>query len=211
MRKLSRNDNLLAILLSRVMELVLLGLLCLLCCLPVVTVGPAVTALFGTISSLRFEAGNKLVKSYFQAFREHFKTALQAWMLGLMGFAALLCYWLLLRLYLQGVVYTVLTAVLILLALGLEGTLCYLFPLISRYGNSLQEHIRNAVILMIRYFPRTLLMVLIQLLPLLMFCYLPFVLLYTLLFWALLCPGLSALANVTLLRPVFAKLEETAE
>ena len=191
------------------MELLLLGMICLLCCLPVVTAGPAVTALFGTVYDLRFDQENKLLRSYFGLLRARFKTAAAAWLLGLSGFAALLCYWMLLRLYCGGgPLYIALSALLALAALALEGLLCYLFPLISRYGNSLREHVRNAGILMLRYFPKTLLMIFIQLLPLLMFSYLPFVLMQTLLFWILLCPGLSAAANVQLLRPVFQKLEE---
>lgn len=190
------------------MELVLLGMICMICCLPVITVGPAVTALFGSVYELRFDQENKLLRCYFKLFRTKFKTTVAAWLLGLSGFAALLCYWVLLRIYAKGAIYTAFCIVLAIAALTLEGLLCYLFPLISRYGNSLREHVRNAGILMLRYFPKTLLMIFIQLLPLLMFSYLPFVMMQTLLFWILLCPGLSAAANVQLLRPVFEKLEE---
>ena len=210
MRKLFDLENPVFQLISHLVDLVVLGLTCMVCCVPVFTAGAAVTALFKAVYDLTLERGGGVMKIYFAAFRTNFRQATAAWLLALLGFASLLCDWMLLKLYFQGTAYTVLAWAVLALALGLEGLLCYVFPLISRYENTLTEHVHNAGILMIRYFPKTLLMVLIQMLPLLMFCYLPFILLQTLLFWILLCPGFSAQANAFLLQPVFAALEAKA-
>lgn len=207
MRKLFDLDNPVFQLIARLSDLTVLGLMCMICCLPVVTIGPAVTALFKTVYDLTLERGSGIVKIYFRAFRDNFKQAVTAWLLALLGFVSLFCDWFLLKLYFEGTSYTVLVWIVLILALVLESALCYLFPLIARYDNTLQEHVRNAVILMIRYFPKTVLMVLIQMLPLLMASYMPFVLLQTLLLWILFCPGFSAQANAFILRPVFDKLE----
>lgn len=210
MRNLFDLENPVFQLVARMWDLTMLGLITLVCCVPVVTIGPAVAALFKSVYDLTLERGKGIIKSYFRAFRDNFKQAAAAWLLALLGFVSLFCDWFLLKLYLQGTAYTVLAWAVLVLALLLEAVLCYLFPLISRYDNTLQEHVRNAVILSIRYFPKTLLMVLIQMLPLLMASYMPFVLLQTVLLWILFCPGLSAQANVCLLRPVFEKLESDA-
>lgn len=216
MRKLFDLDNPVFQLISRLTDLTVLGLICMVCCVPVVTVGPAVTALFKTVHDLTIERGSGIVRTYFRAFRDNFKQAAIAWLLALLGFTSLACDWLLLKLYFQGTAYTVLAWAVLGLALALEGLLCYLFPLISRYDDTLRKHFHNAGLLMIRYFPKTLLMILIQMLPLLMASYMPYVLMQTLLFWILFCPGFSAQANVFLLRPIFQRLEsgsarETAE
>lgn len=210
MRKLFDLENPVFQLISRLMDLAVLGLICIVCCVPVVTVGPAVTALFKAVYDLTIERGSGIVRTYFRAFRDNFKQAAAVWLLALLGFVSLVCDWILLKLYFQGTVYTVLAVGVLLLAGLLEGLLCFLFPLISRYDNSLRQHVRNAAILMIRYFPKTLLMILIQMLPLLMASYMPYVLLQTLLFWILFCPGFSAQANAFLLRPVFDRLERDA-
>lgn len=204
-------DNPVFQVLNRLVDLIILGLLCLVCCLPVVTIGPAVTALFKTVYDLTLERNKGLVKNYFRAFRDNWKQALKGWLLALLGLASLVCDWLLLRLYFQGTVYTVLSCMVLLLVLILLGLLCYLFPLISRYSNTFWEHVRNALILEIRYFPKTLLMVLLQLLPLLMFTFMPYVLITTLLFWILLFPGGVMQANAYLIRPIFGKLESEEE
>ena len=210
MRKLFDLENPVFQLIARLLDLTVLGLVCMVCCLPVVTIGPAVTALFRSVYDLTLERGSGIFPLYFRAFRDNFRQSVAAWLLALLGFASLFCDWFLLKLYFEGTAYTVLAWIVLALALLLESVLCYLFPLISRYDNTLQEHVRNAGILAVRYFPKTLLMVLIQMLPLLMATYMPYVLLNTLLFWILFCPGFSAQANVFLLRPVFDVLEKDA-
>lgn len=210
MRKLFDLENPVFQLIARLLDLTVLGFLCMVCCLPVVTVGPAAAALFKSVYDLTLERGSGLFRRYFHAFRSNFKQAVTAWLLALLGFASLVCDWLLLRLYFEGTAYTVLAWIVLFLALLLESVLCYLFPLIARYDNTLQEHVRNAVILAVRYFPKTLLMVFLQMLPLLMATYMPYVLLSTLLLWLLFCPGFTAQANAFLLRPVFERLERDA-
>lgn len=196
---------------ARIADLIMLGLICLVCCVTVVTIGPAMSALFKAVYDLTLERGSGAVKNYFRAFRDNWKQAMGGWLLALLGLVSLVCDWLLLKLYFEGTAYTVLAWAVLILALLLAGLLCYLFPLIARYSNTFWEHVRNAFILEIRYFHKTLLMVLIQMLPLLMFTLMPFVLIYTLLFWILLFPGFSMQANAYLIRPIFEKLEEQEE
>ena len=210
MNKLFNLDNPVFQIIARVADLIMLGLICLVCCVPLVTIGPAVSALFKAVYDLTLERGGGAVKNYFRAFRDNWKQALGGWLLALLGMVSLVCDWLLLKLYFEGTVYTILAWMVLILVLLLLGLLCYLFPLISRYNNTFWEHVRNAFILEIRYFHKTLLMVLILMLPLLMFTFLPFVLIYTLLFWILLFPGFSMQANAYLIRPIFEKLEDEA-
>ena len=211
MRKFFNYDNPIFQTVSRLADLAILGLLFLACCLPVVTVGASASALFKAAYDLTLERGSGVVKNFFRAFRDNFKQATGAWLLALLVFVSLLCDWFLLKLYFEGAAFTVLACIVIVLALGLIGFLCYFFALIARYENTLREHARNALILSIRYFYKTLPMILIQLLPLLMFLCMPAVLVQTLLFWIMFCPGFSVQATVYLLRPIFDRLEQGAE
>ena len=196
---------------SRLTDLTVLGLLCLACCVPVVTFGPAVTALVRAVYDLTLERGGGAVKTYFRAFRDNFKQAAAAGLVGLLVLAALVCDFLLLKLYHQGTAYTALFAAVAVLAVLAGGALCYVFPLIARYENTLREHARTALILSIRYFPKTLAMLFIRLLPLLTFWFMPVTFIQTLLLWILFAPGFSAQAAAFLLRPVFEKLEAKPE
>lgn len=211
MRKLFDIDNPVFQLLARMTDLVVLGLLCLVCCVPVVTIGPAVTALFKAVYDLTIERGGGMVRTYFRAFRTNFKQTVTVWLMALVGFASLGCNWFLLKLYYQGASYEVLAWLVLIFALVLVAFLCYIFPLIARYENTLRQHAQNAAILLIRYFPRTMLMVLIQMLPLLMLLHMPYAMMQTLLFWILFYAGFAAQANAFILQPVFNRLEAKPE
>ena len=69
---------------ERVFELIVINLLTLLLCLPLVTAGGAMTALYTTLFNMRQQKG-RAVKGYFQAFKKEFKYALP---LGLLCAAA---------------------------------------------------------------------------------------------------------------------------
>ena len=105
MKKLFDLENPVFQAISRLTDLTVLGLLCLACCVPVVTFGPAVTALFRAVYDLTLERGGGAVKTYFRAFRDNFKQAAAAGLLGLLVLAALVCDFLLLKLYYQGTAY----------------------------------------------------------------------------------------------------------
>lgn len=210
MRKLFDLENPVFQAISRIVDLVVLGLLCLACCLPVVTAGPAIAALFKAVYDLTLDRGGGVVAAYCRAFRDDLKQAAIAGLIVLVVLASLVCDFLLLKLYYQGNAYTLLFAGVAILAVLAGGAACYVFPLIARYQNTLREHGRNALILTIRYFPKTLAMLFIRLLPLLTFWLLPATFIRTLLVWILFFPGFAAQADAFLLRPVFEKLEAPA-
>lgn len=208
MRSLFNLDNPFMQLLSRIGDLMLLSFITLTLCMPVVTIGPAVTALFKTVYALTLDTCGGVIATYFRAFKDNFRQAVIAGLAALVVSVSLVCNFILLRLYFAGTAYQVLLALLAVLALLVMGLTSYLFPIISRYDNSLSEHAHNALILMIIHFPRTLLMVLAHLSPLLMFIFRGEFMLQTLVVWIFLAPGLIAQADAYILLPVFEKLEK---
>lgn len=204
-------ENPLMQVLTRLADLILLSLCFILCCLPVVTIGPSACALFRTVFDITQERSGSVLRRFFQAFRADLKQAFKVWLAALTGFVALFCYHLLARLYLDGAVGVAVTAVAAGLALLLTALLAYVLPLLGRYEGPIRQHVKNAAILMVIRFPRTLAMTAMHLLPLLVLRYLPLVFLYTLLLWIVLAPGLIAQLDVYLLRPVFDYLETDDE
>ena len=82
MRKLFDLENPVFQLISHLVDLVVLGLTCMVCCVPVVTAGAAVTALFKAVYDLTLERGGGVMKIYFAAFRTNFRQATAAWLLA---------------------------------------------------------------------------------------------------------------------------------
>ena len=211
MKNLFNPENPIMQILARVGDLILLSIITLVLCVPVVTFGPAVTALFKTVYALTLDTCGGVFSTYFRAFRDNLRQSAIAGIAMLLILASLVCDVLLLRTYYTGNLgstYKALLAVIAVLALLILSLTAYLFPLISRYNNTLSEHLRNAAILMIMNFPRTVLMVLVHLSPLLALYFRPDLVLRTLILWPILAPGLIAQADSYILLPVFEKLEK---
>ena len=135
-------------------DLLILNLLTLACSLPVFTAGAAVTALNDvTIHIVRQEdTGN--VKPFFRSFAGNFKKGTLLWLMLLLA-AALLCFDYMAALAYIPVLRVGITAIAVLvLAVSL-----YAFALLARYENTIRGTLKNAAVLMVSYFPRTLGMV----------------------------------------------------
>ena len=72
-------DSKIMTVLTRITDLILLNILFLISCLPVFTVGAAVTALYSMCFRLMREEYNGIIRPYFQAFKTAFRQATAIW------------------------------------------------------------------------------------------------------------------------------------
>ena len=211
MKNLFRWDNPLIQLLTALADVILTNLLCLICCLPVVTAGASIAATYKVMLNLSQDTGGGIWNTFFTAFRENFKQATAVWLITLLVGASLVCDYILVQLYFQGGLHTALLIVVAVLTFLALAILAYLYPLMIRYQNTLREHLHNAMILCIYKFPKPILMVVLHALPFALALLLPTAFLYTILFWVLMGFALIPLADVIILKPVFEELENTAK
>ena len=137
--------------LSTAADLILLNLLTLLCSLPVLTLGAALTALnTATIKIVRGEE-TAPVKDYFRAFRENFKKGAGMGLIFLLIFVVLLADYLAAGRYVPILRPVIAAIALLVLMVGQ-----YAFALLARYENTIGGTLKNALLLAIGYFPRTL-------------------------------------------------------
>ena len=161
MNKLFDNEGSLMVFLSKLADLVWLNVLTLLCCIPIVTAGASLTAMYTvTIKMVNKEEGY-IARSFFQAFKKNFKQATIIWIIIL--FIAILFYGDYRIVNYSGIVFPkalpiALTAVIILLYC----TFLYLFPVLARYDNTIRNTVKNSFLLSISNLPRTLLVMAIQ-------------------------------------------------
>lgn len=151
-------------LMARLFDLILLNLVFLICCIPVVTIGASCTALHTVC--LKYADGDEppVLGTFFTAFRKNFVQATLSWLvLFAAGAFVYLDTGLAARTGAGGAPMQVLLAAasLVLLAVGL-----YLFPIQARYQNTIRANCRNALLLAVRHFPRTVLLALTVLIPL---------------------------------------------
>lgn len=206
MKSLFNLDNPVMQFLSRVADIMLLNMLTLVCSLPIITAGAALSALHKVCQDIVFETEGGVLVPFFQAFRGNFKQATLAWIGELLAAAVMICDAFLVATYFRGnfVMYVLLVLPAVL---GL-GVCCYLIPLIARYSNTLRSHLVNAIILTVARLPRTLILEVLSALPVLLFLYAPAFFARTSVFWMAVGFAAVALVQEYVLRGVFRQLEK---
>jgi uncharacterized membrane protein YesL len=144
-------------------ELIVLNLLTLLCCIPVVTIGVAITALYRSLFDMHQGKGN-IIKGYFVAFKDNFRPGL---LLGLILILFCISFglylYLLQELIAAGDVLVI--GGIILVAAILFFPMTFAFPLLATFDNSALRTLANGFLLSLRHLGTTLVVVIINGLP----------------------------------------------
>ena len=147
-------DGKLARCLNCIGNLMILNILTLICCIPLVTAGAAMTALYTmTMRMARNEEGS-IVREYFQAFRDNFKQATILWLIfgSLMVFLAFDIY------ILRSITGT----------FGLVMECIHIFAVLARFENTTKNTAKNALLFCVSHFPQAILMLAVTICPLLL-------------------------------------------
>lgn len=164
MSKLFNMDNPFWAAMGKVADLIVLNFLFIVCCIPVFTIGASWTALyFVTIRMVKKEEGY-IIKDFFRSFKENFKQATGIWLLILLLAAVFFLDFKVYKL-LPGTISKVLTVIATVLAVVVFITAIYVFPILSRFVNSVRNTIKNAFLISIMHVPYTILFVILFFLP----------------------------------------------
>ena len=202
MQTLFSPDSKFMLAMGRICDLLLLNLFFLVSCVPVVTIGAAVTALYTVCFRFGTQRERGVLKSYFAAFRDNFRQSTAAWLtlllcIGTAGLNTLLFY------QMSGPLHYVfpLFALLFVLALLMAA---YVFPLLSQFTNDTRATFRNALVLSVGYLPRSLLITVINVFPFALLLLDLYLFLQTGFLWVALYFSSAAYINSLLLKKVFA-------
>ena len=198
--------------LTKAGDMILLNVLFLVCCIPVITAGASVAAMHKMMQEVVYDTDCGTVKGFFRAFKANFKQATILWIIILLVILSLGCDALLIITFFSG--SEAVKWMLILLAVLAALVCCvtaYMIPLIVRYENTLREHLTNAAVLAIIKLPRTIGLVVLNLLPAILFAVSVSVFFQTMIFWLFIGFTFTTYLEVVLLKPVFAELEGNKE
>ncbi len=155
MRFLFDPDSMVMAFIRRFADLAVLNLVFLLTCIPVFTIGAAVTALYDVVFRMDTDREGKLLPSYFQAFFGNFKQGTLLF-LGFFLFGAATCMNIQRFSELPGGLGFGLFLLAMLILVVLTMTAGILFPLLSRFHSGTVQTLRNALLLALGYLPRSL-------------------------------------------------------
>lgn len=202
MRALFNPDSKFMQAMSRMSDLFMLNIYFLITSLPIFTIGASLTALYSVVFRFDTLRETGTTRSYFRAFQSEFKQATLLW-IPILVFAIVLCVNLYLFASLGGPYRyaNIFFGILLLLDLFVAA---YAFPLLSQFNNTNKEILVNSLGLSIAYLPRTALIVLMNLLPLIVFLLNALLFFITALMWALFWFAITAYFSSLLLKKVFA-------
>ena len=149
-------DSPVIVFLTTVADFMILNILFILCCAPVITIGPAVSALYTiTMREARHEGGY-IFKPFFKAFKNNFK---QAFLLSIL-------YLIIGASFVFGVKFSTVNQVILVItgvfAVIFIFSLLYVFALIARFDNTIFKSVKNAVMLAVFNLRETFLLTLIH-------------------------------------------------
>lgn len=208
MKSIFNLDGPLMQMLTRIGDMILLNVLFLICCVPVVTAGASIAAMHKMMQEIVYETDSSTIKGFFRAFKANFKQATILWIIVLVIILSLACDVLLIVTYFSGSESVKwMFGLLAVLAVLVCCVVAYMIPLLVRYENSLREHLTNAAVLAIIKLPRTIGLVVLNLLPVILFALSVSVFFQTLIFWLFIGFTFTTYLEVLLLKPVFTELE----
>ncbi len=205
--KLFNPDSRIMIFLSRVADLVILNILWLVCCVPVVTIGASTTAMYHVIRHWQKDSVSSIMRDFFQSFKEDFKQATPVYLILLIPTAAVVMNAMLIfNPENSAAVPSYLLVIWFISALILLFISSFVYPVMAFFADSIFKTLRNAMVLALANLPRTILISILNLLPvILLFVNLSFFL-QSSIFWLLIGGALVAYLNMSILKPVFKKL-----
>ncbi len=146
--------------LGTLFDFVILNVLFLITCIPVVTIGPAISALYTvTLREVRNEQGY-IIRSYFTAFKENFKHSFLLSVLYTIVGAILLynlAFWAQMKTAVGSIFLIIIAACTLLYAISL----LYVFALSARFENTIKRTVKNSLLIALANPVQTLMILLI--------------------------------------------------
>ncbi|MCR4755598.1 MAG: DUF624 domain-containing protein [Lachnospiraceae bacterium] len=165
---------------NRVADLMLLNILFLVCCIPVITIGDAITAMFYVTLKMTRNEESYIIKSFFRSFKQNFLQATGIWLIFVLaGSVWVVDYYIVsgrIGVSLNsGTMINVLQVLLIGVLVFYLFTFTFVFPVLSKFDNTVKNTLKNAFLMSIRHFPVTLSCIAIWIIVALLIVYIPII------------------------------------
>lgn len=188
---------------GKVADLMILNLLTIVCCIPVITAGAAFTAMHYQVLKIVRNEECYVAKGYFKAFRENFVQSTVIWLIMLL--IALVLAGDFYVMYSSGAEFhMIFKAIMGAISIFAVFTLLYVFPIQAKFANTVFRTIKNALAMSILLAPKSVLMLILYLIPIALAGFFPSIFPLIMLFGMTLPAFLSA----KMYNKFFLKLED---
>ncbi|MCR5498962.1 MAG: YesL family protein [Acetatifactor sp.] len=190
--------------LSKMADIMILNIIALICCIPIITIGASMTALYYMALKIVRNEEVYIVKGFWKSFKQNFRQGTVIWLIQVVVmFVLFLDYNIVYRMPESNpsILVQVLFLATALLALV---EFLFIYPVLSKFDNPIIRTFRNAFVMAIMQFPKVILMAVLWALPVLIglfvFQIFPLVILFGL--------SLPAVGSAFLYNKFFQKMED---
>lgn len=189
--------------LNKLGDLLWLNVLTLICCIPIITIGPSLTAMHYIALKIARNEEGYITRDFFKSFKRNFKQGTIIWLIMLFVILVLAGDFFIINysgLEFNGIIRSVLMAV----ALLVMFTSMFVFPVLAKFENTVFNIIKNAFFIGIAQLPKTILMMILTVIPVALFIFVPQIIPIVFMFGI----TLPAWASAKLYSKFFKKLED---
>ncbi len=189
--------------LSKMADIMWLNILTIVCCIPVITAGASLTALHYMVLKIVRDEDGYITRGYFKAFKENFKQSTAIWLIFLVVGSVLAVDY---RIFTASEVElnNVVKTLIFIFGMMVVFTFVFVFPVQAKFANPVRRTIWNSFVFSVVQFPRTILMIVLYILPYVIGYFFPRILPVVMVF----CISLPALLSAKLYNKFFLRLED---
>lgn len=152
--KLFQQDNIFNTVMTRIFDFMLLSVLWLICSIPIITIGASTTALFYMTMKMVRDEEEAIIKGFFKAFRQNFRSVFPLTILFLVFVGILVADFHILGSSKEGMAAVLYGGCIALLLAG-TAIFSYAFPMEAKFENTTKNIIVNAAKIAVTHLPQT--------------------------------------------------------
>lgn len=205
MDRIFNMDNKFFTFMGRVADLILLNIIFLLSCIPIVTIGASITAMYYVTLKMARNEDSYIFRSFVKSFKQNFKQSTIIWLILLAVGALLFVDFNIMEQAGSEGVFKAVYLGLYLLLLFFGMVFAYIFPLLSRFDNTVKNTFLNALKMAIAHFPYTVLILVITYVPMFLTLNYGVVLVYGAFVWIAAGFAVTSFLNAKIFTKIFAR------
>lgn len=152
--------------LGEVSNIIILNFIFIISCVPIVTIGVSITSLYYVAMKMVKKQDTYILKEYIKVFKENFKISTIVWFIMIIIGGILIVDLYLVRLVSNELITTILKLIFTMISILYIFTITYVFPIISKFDNSIKNTIINSILISIQNLPYTIIIIILNLSPL---------------------------------------------
>lgn len=152
--------------LGEVSNIIIFNFIFIISCIPVITIGASITSLYYVAMKMVKNKDIYIVKEFIKAFKENFKISTIVWCIMILIGGILVFDLYLSTLVSNKLISNILRLIFTMISIVYIFIITYIFPIISKFDNSIKNTIINSILISIQNLPYTMIIIMLNLSPL---------------------------------------------